>query len=117
MAPARPRKRRPRGLILLLLVAATIGGVVIARPHHGSFDVTTVKTGDFVRVDDSGHITGKLPGPKARNSADGRRVTAKKDGSDPTVCEKSHALGRPDVEHSVSFCLVRPAEEGAAPAQ
>ena len=101
-------------MVLVLLVMATIAGVAIASQRHPSgFTVTTVREGDFVRVDDSGHITGKLPAAKARSSADGRRVTAREDRADPDVCAKFHALGRADVEtgSSVSFCLVRPLEE------
>ena len=119
-APAAPVRRRsglrPRAVILVVLIAATIGGVLFATLRDSSFDVTTVKAGDFVKVDASGHITGKLAAAKARRSADGRRVTAREDSADPTVCEKYHVLGRPDVEDSISFCLVRPVEEAATPA-
>jgi hypothetical protein len=111
---------RPRGVLLVVLVLATIAGVAIASQRHPSdsaFTVTTVKTGDFVKVDSSGHITGKVSASKARSSADGRRVTAREDQADPDVCTKYHALGRADVETdpSVSFCLVKPLEEATDP--
>lgn len=111
---------RPRGVLLVLLVVATIAGVAIARQRHPSdsaFTVTTIKAGDFVKVDSAGHITGKVPAAKARSSADGRRVTAREDQADPDVCTKYHALGHADVEtgSSVSFCLVRPLEEATDP--
>lgn len=98
---------------------ATIGGILAATLKPSSFTVTSVKPGDFVKVDANGHITGKVAAAKARSSADGRRVTAREDSADPNVCKKFHALGHPDVEQrdSVSFCLVRPVEEGAAPPQ
>jgi hypothetical protein len=104
----------------VVLVLATIAGVAIASQRHPSdsaFTVTTVKTGDFVKVDSSGHITGKVSASKARSSADGRRVTAREDQADPDVCTKYHALGRADVETdpSVSFCLVKPLEEATDP--
>lgn len=109
---------RPRGVLLVLLVVATIAGVAIASQRHpAAFSVTTVREGDFVKVDDSGHISGRLPASKARSSADGRRVTARENQADPDVCTKNHALGRPDVEteSSVSFCLVKPLEQAANP--
>jgi hypothetical protein len=113
---------RRRGVLLVLLVMATIAGVAIASQRHPSdsaFTVNTVKTGDFVKVDDSGHITGKLPASKARSSADGRRVTARENQADPDICTKYRVLGHPDVEtgSSVSFCLVKPLEEAADPAR
>lgn len=120
-APARRRKgTRRRGVLLVLLVTATIAGVAIASQRHPSdsaFTVKTVKTGDFVKVDDSGHITGKLPAAKARSSADGRRVTARENQADPDICSKYRVLGHPDVEtgSSVSFCLVKPLEEAVDP--
>ncbi|MEY9935388.1 serine/threonine protein kinase [Catenulispora sp. GP43] len=121
-APVRqPARLRPRAVILALLVLATIGGVLFATMRTSSFDVSSVKAGDFVKVDSAGHITGTLSAAKARSSADGRRVTAREDQADPDVCKKFHALGHADVEtgSSVSFCLVRPLEEAgaAAPAQ
>jgi serine/threonine protein kinase len=118
--PAPPRtKVRPRAVILALLIVATIGGVLAATLKQESFTVSNVKVGDFVKVDSDEHITGKLTAPKARSSADGRRVTAREDGADPEICRKFRVLGRPDVEagSSISFCLVRPAEEAAAPAR
>ena len=116
IAPSPPRAgRRSRGVVLLLLIVATVGGVLFAVIRRETFDVTTVKTGDFVRVDSSGHIVGKFTESRARSSVEGRRVTARADSADPDVCKKFHALGRPDVEDSVSFCLVRPAEEAAPP--
>ena len=118
-APARRRRKmRPRGVLLVLLVVATIAGVAIASQRHpAAFSVTTVREGDFVKVDDSGHISGRLPASKARSNADGRRVTARENQPDPDVCTKYHALGRPDVEteSSLSFCLVKPLEEAANP--
>ena len=118
-APARRRRKmRPRGVLLVLLVVATIAGVAIASQRHpAAFSVTTVREGDFVKVDDSGHISGRLPASKARSNADGRRVTARENQPDPNVCTKYHALGRPDVEteSSLSFCLVKPLEEAANP--
>ncbi|MEY9894044.1 serine/threonine protein kinase [Catenulispora sp. MAP5-51] len=121
-APVRRRARlRPRAVILAVLVLATIGGVLVATMRPASFNVGSVKAGDFVKVDSTGHITGIVSAAKARSSADGRRVTAREDQADPDVCKKFHALGRADVEtgSSISFCLVRPLEEtGAAePAQ
>lgn len=112
-------KVRPRVVVLALLIVATIGGVLAATMKTESFDLSDVKVGDFVKVDSSEHITGKLTAPKARSSADGRRVTAREDIADPDICRKFRVLGRPDVEQesSVSFCLVRPAEQAAAPAQ
>ena len=87
--------------------------------HQDSFDPSGVKVGAFVKVDSSGHITGYISEAKARTSSEGRRVTAREDRADPDVCKRFRALGRPDVEQksSASFCLVRPAEEAAAPAQ
>ena len=111
---------RPRAVILVLLVVATIGGVLAAKMGHAaSFTVTGVKVGDFVKVDAAGHITGKTTQPKAAGSADGRRVTAREDRADPEICKRLHVAGRADVEtqHAISFCLVRPAEVATAPAR
>ncbi|MEY9860941.1 serine/threonine protein kinase [Catenulispora sp. GAS73] len=117
-APARRRTRRPRGLILSLLVVATIGGIVAATLKHSSFTVTDVKVGDFVKVDATGHITAKIS-QKAAANLDGRKVTAREDRPDPEICKRLHAPGRADVEQqsAVSFCLVRPVEEATAPSQ
>ncbi|MEZ0114855.1 hypothetical protein ABH920_008890 [Catenulispora sp. EB89] len=117
-APARRRTRRPRGLILSLLVVATIGGIVAATLKHESFTVTDVKVGDFVKVDATGHITAKISQRAAAN-LDGRKVTAREDRADPEICKRLHAPGRADVEQpsAVSFCLVRPVEEATAPSQ
>ena len=116
-APARRKTRRPRGLILSLLVVATIGGIVAATLKQSSFTVTSVKVGDFVKIDATGHITGKTSRKAATDDADGRKVTAREDRADPTICGRFHALGHADVEQqsSVSFCLVRPAPEPAEP--
>jgi serine/threonine protein kinase len=116
--PTRRPNRRPRGLILSLLVVVTIGGIVAATLKQSSFTVTDVKTGDFVKVDATGHITGKIS-QKAAGAADGRKVTAREDHADPAVCKRFHAPGHADVEQqsSVSFCLVRPAEEATATSQ
>ena len=100
-------------MVLAVLVVATIAAVLYAVLKPSSFHVTSVKVGDFVKVDSSGHITGTLSAAKARSSAEGRRVTARENQVDPDVCRKFHVLGRPDVESgsSVSFCLVRPLDE------
>jgi hypothetical protein len=78
--------------------------------------VATIHPGDFVKVDQAGHITGKVSQNQAVDSANGRRVTARENQADPEVCRKYHAVGRADVETAaaISFCLVRPV---AAPAQ
>ncbi|ACU72015.1 serine/threonine protein kinase [Catenulispora acidiphila DSM 44928] len=119
--PARgPARVRARAVILVLLVVATVGGVLAAKMGHAaSFTVTGVKVGDFVKVDAAGHITGKTTQPKAAGSADGRRVTAREDRADPEICKRLHVAGRADVEtqHAISFCLVRPAEAATAPAR
>jgi hypothetical protein len=116
------RRRRGRGsraVILALLVAATVGGVLFAAMRPSSFDVTTVRVGDFVKVDGAGHITGKISEPKAATTASGRRVTAREDQADPEVCKKFHVAGHPDVEtkSSVSFCLVHPGAAASEPQQ
>jgi hypothetical protein len=93
----------------VLLVAATIGGVLFATLRHpaASYDVSGVRAGEFVKVDDNGHITGKLTERQAAKTAAGRKVTAREDQADPDVCKKFNAPGRADVESqaAISFCL------------
>ena len=115
----RPKTPRLRAVFLVVLVGATIAAVLAMALRPSSFSVSDVKVGDFVKVDADGHITGKLSAPKARSSADGRRVTAREDRADPDICKRLHVAGHPDVEQqpAISFCLVRPAEEAAAPSQ
>ncbi|MBS2536698.1 protein kinase [Catenulispora sp. NF23] len=118
---SRPARRQgSRGVILAVLVAATIAGVLVAvLQRSSSFDVTSVHVGDFVRVDKADHIIGKVSQKAAADSADGRRVLAREDQRDPAICRQFHDAGHADVEvtSSVSFCLIHPNAQAAAPQQ
>jgi hypothetical protein len=117
--------RRSGGLRLvhafpLLGLGAVIAFVVVlVMPHHKPFNLTTVRVGDYVSVDNSDHITGLLTQQAALGAADARRVTARENVADPRICLKYHALGRPDVEapSSISFCLIRTAAAAKTTAQ
>ena len=94
-------------MVLILLVLATIGGVLLAAMRHSSFDVSTVKVGDYVKVDRSLHITAKISQSDAVGHPLARKVLARQDGVHPDICAAWHDRGLSDVETkaSVSFCL------------
>ncbi|WP_194926636.1 serine/threonine-protein kinase [Catenulispora pinisilvae] len=112
------RQRGSRGVILAVLVGATIAAVLVTvLQRSSSFDVTSVHVGDFVRVDKTNHIIGKVSQKAAAENADGRRVLAREDQRDPAICGQFHYDGHSDVEAeaSVSFCLIHPNAQAAAP--
>lgn len=117
----RPARRRGgRGVILAVLVLATIVAVLITVLHGSSaFAVSGVQVGDYVKVDKADHITGKIAQKAATDDANGRQVLAREDQRDPAICKKFHYTGHSDVEPqgSVSFCLVHPTDKAGAPQQ